>query len=289
MEAAGKRYIWYGKRKTVFRIWNLSDLHWMAKACAEGEIKRDIKEIASDPYSFWLGGGDYLDFIGHTDRRFDADAVAEWVPLKALGDLAAFGRVQLRDLFKPIAHKCLGLIIGNHEKKYEVAMEQESWHAWLCTELNVPRLGYSCLFDVIFCRVSPYKEKVPKLTLTAPPHHSYAPESFRVFVHHGAGYAQTPGGKLNRLVQFMQSFDADLYFIGHVHDDLARKEPAICADATCTTLMQRSRLGLVAGSYLKTYQQGATTYGEQKGYRPTSLGASIATINPELREMEAVV
>ncbi len=289
MEAAGKRYVWYGSRNPEFRIWNLSDLHWMAKACAEKEIRKDIKEILSDPYSFWLGGGDYLDFIGHTDKRFDPDAVAEWVPLKALGDLAAFGREQLRALFRPIAHKCFGLLLGNHEMRYQLATEHESWHSWLCTELGVPRLGYSCLFDVVFCRVTGCGVKEPRLSATAPPNNKYSSESFRVFAHHGAGYAQTPGGKLNRLVQFMQSFDADLHFIGHVHDHVARKEPAISADATCTTLTQRLRLGMVSGSYLKTYEQGSISYGEQKGYRPTSLGAAVATVRPEVREMEAVV
>lgn len=290
MEAAGKRYVWYPSRSTTFRIWGLSDLHWMAKACAESEIRRDIKEIARDPYSFWLGGGDYCDFIGHTDKRFDADAVAEWVPLKQLAKLSEYSRIQIRDLFKPIAHKCFGLLLGNHEKKYQIATAQESMMQWLCTDLGVPALGYSCLFDIVFCRVSGNKRPAhPVLSPVTPPRNGYDSNTFRVFAHHGAGYAQTPGGKLNRLVQFMQSFDADLYLVGHVHDHVARKEPALGADATCTTITQRERLGVVAGSYLKTYQQGATTYGEQKGYRPTSLGPAIVTIDPEARTMEAVV
>jgi hypothetical protein len=61
------------------------------------------------------------------------------------------------------------------------------------------------------------------------------------------------------------------------------------ADAACTKLVQFERLGMVAGSYLKTYQQGTTTYGEQRGYRPTSLGPAVAHINPEARELSALV
>jgi hypothetical protein len=227
------------------------------------------------------------DFIGYRDKRFDPDAVAEWVPLAKLADLGKYGMEQVRDIFKPIRHKCLGLLIGNHEKKYELATEHESMHHWLCQELNVPYLGYCCLFDVIFCRTT--HKGQPELRQDRPPARATTSQRFRVFAHHGAGYATTPGGKLNRLVQFMQSFDADLYFCGHVHDHVARKEPALGVDEEAKKIVQRERLGVVAGSYLKTYMQGSISYGEMKGYRPTSLGPAVAVINPETREFHAEI
>jgi len=254
MEAAGKRYVNYSSRSASFRIWNLSDIHWMSKACAEDEVRKDVQTIADDPYSLWIGGGDYCDFIGYTDKRFDPDAVASWVKVKDMGELGRFGMRQIRDLFWPIRKKCLGLLLGNHEKKYELHTEQESLHAWFCEELGVPNLQYSSLFDVVFFRY-PHGGK-PRLSMKAPPQRIFSRRQFRIFCHHGAGYAQTPGGKLNRLIQFMTAFDADIYFCGHVHDNLARKEPAIGADVSCKKLTQRTRLGVIAGSYLKTYQQG---------------------------------
>ncbi len=292
MEAAGKRYIWHGSRSDEFRIWNLSDLHLGAKGCAEGELKRDLKEIQDDPYSFWLGGGDFCDFIGHTDKRFDPDAVADWITVKDLGDLGKRCMTRVRDLFRPIRHKCLGLLIGNHEKKYELHTEHESLHHWLCTELQVPYLGYCCLFDLCFCNTSA-KQKTPQLKPTLPPRRGenrhYDTHTFRVFAHHGAGYATTPGGKLNKLISAMNSFDAQLFFLGHVHDQMARREPVLSANGDCTKITQRVRLGLVSGSYLKTYNQGSISYGEQKMYRPTSLGAAVAKIHPESGRMEAEV
>jgi len=128
MEAAGKRYIVHGSRSDVFRIWNLSDVHWMSKACAEERVKQDIAEIKNDPYSFWIGGGDMVDFIGHTDRRFDPDAVADWVSVKDLGDLGKVGMKQMAKLLKPIKDKCLGLLIGNHERNYALQTDHESLH-----------------------------------------------------------------------------------------------------------------------------------------------------------------
>jgi hypothetical protein len=287
MQAAGKRYIIHGSRSDVFKLWNLSDLHLMSKGCAINDLKRDLKIIADDPFSFALGGGDYAEFIGYRDKRFDPDSVPEYVPVKALGDLGRYGMTMVRDLLMPIRHKLLGLIIGNHELKYELHTEQESLHHWLCEELGVPSLEYSALLDVVFYRTTGVRK--PQLVAKQPARNTYTSESFRIFIHHGAGYAQTPGGKLNRLVQFMQSFDADIYMTGHVHDHVARKEPAIGADANCGKLTQRVRLGVVSGSYLKTYSQGFCSYGEQKGYRPTSLGAAVVSIKPETRELEALV
>lgn len=286
MQASGKRYVWHGSRSDKFRVWNISDIHWMAKGCAENDLRRDLKEIEHDSFSLWIGGGDYCDFIGYRDKRFDPDAIAEWVPLKKLGDLGKYGMEQIRKLFYPIRHKCLGLLLGNHEQKYEVATEHELLNSWLCAELEVPYLGYSCMFDLVFCRVPSYRGEP---ALRSEPHGKCESHSFRVFAHHGAGYAQTPGGKLNRLVGFMNAFEADLYFCGHVHDRVAQKEPVLGIDKTGTRIVQRERLGVVSGSYLKTYSQGSTTYGEMKGYRPTSLGAAIAEIHPETRSMKGDV
>jgi len=291
MQAAGTRYIWHGSEADSFRIWNLSDLHLGAKGCAEGDIRRDVQKIQDDPYSFWLGGGDYADFIGYSDKRFDPDAVAEWINVKDLGNLGRKCMERVRDILAPIRDKCLGLLIGNHELKYEIQTEQESLHHWLCQELAVPFLGYSCLFDLRFCTAQGLKK--PRLADSVPPrrgeHRHSKSNTFRVFAHHGAGYATTPGGKLNKLIAAMNTFEADLFFLGHVHDQTGRREPVLGANGDCTQLEHRDRLGLVSGSYLKTYNQGTISYGEQKMYRPTCLGAAVARIHPMSRKMEAAI
>jgi hypothetical protein len=112
---------------------------------------------------------------------------------------------------------------------------------------------------------------------------------FRVFVHHGAGYAVTPGGKVNKLIAARNAFTADIYFLGHVHDQMARREPTLGANLDCTKIEQKQRLGLISGSYLRTYKQGSISYGEQKMYRPTTLGAAVALNKPFTREMEATI
>lgn len=288
MQAAGKKYIWHSSKADVFKIVYFSDIHWLAKACAEHDVLRQRDEILDDPFTLWIGGGDYGEFIGFGDtKRFDPDAVSEKV---TVADLARLGKVtytQIRDLFAPIRHKCLGLIVGNHEKQYMRRLQQEDLHGWLCTELGVQDLGYSCFMDLAFCHVS--GGGAPRLEKTVPPRRGKerhnATETFRVWCHHGAGAAQTKGGKINRLTTFMRNFDADIFFMGHVHDQMGARLQVLTADDNCTKLCNREKIGVISGSYLKTYAQGVTSYGEQKGYEPTTLGAAWVSVKPSRREM----
>jgi hypothetical protein len=293
MIAAGKRLIIYPNNGDIFEIWNLSDLHLGSRACAEDMIQRDINKIKENPNAYWLGGGDYCDFISHTDKRFDPDAVAESISVKDLGQLGKKSMEMAKEMFIPIRDKCLGLLYGNHELSFMKDKVQQNLHAWLCTDMGVPDLGYCCLMDVSFIR-NVYKDKKknksilyfenPRLGKNLGP--SYC---IRVFAHHGSGFATTPGGKLNKLIQFMNNFDADVYFLGHVHDQVGRRQASITADQDCKKLIARERLGVISGSYLKTYEHGTTTYGEQKGYAPTTLGAAKIIVNPYKKTFQGEV
>ena len=281
-----KRYnIVHGSRKDKFRLWNLSDIHLMSRGCSEEKFIKDVKEIRDDPFSFWVGGGDYCDFIGYRDKRFDPDAVAEHVTVRQLSNLGMAGAARFIRFTSSIANKCIGLLIGNHEKSYELATEHEVVNSYMCARLGVEYLHYCCMGVLAFCRCG--KTWTPRygVSMTDLPT-SHNTETFTLFVHHGAGYAQTPGGKLNKLIQFMQSFEADIYLCGHVHDKVSRSEPTLGLDRTGKKVIQYERVGAVSGSYLKTYTQGYTSYGEMKGYRPTSLGAAVIEIEPETREIK---
>lgn len=291
MRAAGKRYILHASRTDELEIYALGDLHVGAAACHEKLLRADVAKIAADPRAFWFGLGDMVDCISYTDKRFDPDSVPEYMRVKDLAKLGMVLKDRVKDILWPIRHKCLGLLMGNHERKYQVAKDQVFLHELLCRELAGGDsrlelgLGYCCLIDVVFCR---QKCKTPELA-PEQPNQAASRANFRFFLHHGAGYAQTPGGKLNRVVQFMNAFDADIYFTGHVHDKVGKRVVSITANADCTHLVQRDRLGLVTGSYLKTYGQDTITYGEQRGYRPVSLGATKVTIKPDTREMRGEI
>ena len=283
MEAAGRCYIYYPSRSDVIKIWNLADIHMMNAACDEDRLRHDIEVIKNDPYSFWIGGGDYVDYIGYSDKRFDPDAVAPWVSVSDLGRLGQIGLEKCRDVFMPIRHKCLGLLLGNHEKKHELMTEHNGWHGWLCKELDVPDLQYSAMFHLTFYRLTDIDEPTLSFKLKQK-NGGTSGWTQTIFAHHGAGYASTPGGKLNRLIRFMHSFDADVFFCGHVHDDISKKFIQLSISRDGKSLMEKVKLGTITGSYLRTYAQGCTTYGEQRGYEPVPLGAVSVTFEPDKME-----
>ncbi len=277
METGGQRWIVYPSRSDEFTIHAIGDIHYGNAACALDRCKADIEAIRVDPRAFWFGLGDYAEYIGPGDKRWNAKSVSKEI---TIGDLANLGKMlttKVRDLFAPIKYKCLGLLLGNHETKYMAEKDQVDLHAWLCTELGAVNLGYSGFTDVIFRRRPGCK---PGLYKTPPPMQgdSY---NVRFFLHHGAGSANTAGGKMNRLDRFMRDFGADVYFIAHVHDQVGKRRPVITANADCSKITAEEPIGVITGSYLRTYAQGVTTYGEVKGYAPVPLGASFVRINPQ--------
>lgn len=285
MQASGKRYISYPSRKDTIKIWNIADIHLGNKACEKDRLARDIATIKNDPYSFWIGGGDYADYIGYEDKRFDPQSVDQTLSIMDLGDLGYVLTRRVRDLFEPIKDKCLGLIYGNHEEKYMKNNTSMELHNWLCTELGVRNLGYSAFVDIVFWRRA--GGQLPKLGYKAPGRNDGSRFQQRLYIHHGAGGATTPGGKINRLIKFMDSFEADVYMVGHVHDQLMIKRPVLMCNQQCDDIQERVRIGMISGAYLKTYAQDTTGYGEMKGFAPVPLGAVYIEIVPDKKEVYA--
>ncbi|MDD2869646.1 hypothetical protein [Neomegalonema sp.] len=265
----------------------MSDFHVGSAACAEEKLSEDINIIKDDPFSFWFGGGDYVDLISPSDKRWDATTVSNKFTIKDLGNL---GDAQIRyvaKILEPIKHKCLGLLMGNHEKEYMKHKEQEHLQVWLCKELNTINLGYCAFMDVMFTRNPKTKGAVLSDKSEA---RGFTRLRKRFFLHHGAGCANTEGGKMSRLIQFMLRFSkADVYMISHLHDETGKRISTIDANERCDKIIDFEKVGVISGGYLKTYQQGMTSYGEVKGYAPTVLGAACVTIKPDRNEVRAVV
>ena len=284
MEAAGRRYIYHSSAKDVIKIYSLADIHYGNRGAHMELFLKDVQKIRDDPYAFWVGGGDYADYIGVGDKRFDARVLSSDLIIEDLGQLGFVLTSNIKKYFEPIKHKCLGLLFGNHEDKYQKTNQQMQLHQWLCTELGVRNLGYCALFDVVIGQ-----SKAKGAVLEPKPRHKNKVSnvmSYRIFCHHGAGGAQTAGGKINRLVGFMNAFEADIYMSAHSHDAIAKRIASIHANASCTEITNHDKVGFVTGSYLRTYTQGVTGYGEVKGYAPVPLGAlcvEIHTSNGEAR------
>ena len=284
MEAAGQFYIEYPSRSDVFTVYALADWHLFNAGCMVKRLKEDIEKIRLDPNALWTGVGDYAEFISPSDPRFNPDDVSDDVTVSDLGRLGIRYIHSVLEIMRPIAHKCLGLGFGNHEFRYMKEKEQQNLHGWLCTELakyaghEIPDLAYSALMDLVFVRVPNLKKwRGPTRVRRVNGNTSY---SVRIYQHHGSGAARTSGGKLNTLIAKMREFEADLYFVAHAHEKQDQELPIIGANHDCTHLTEHRRVGVRTGSYLRTYAQGQTGYGEIAGFPPSCLGARAVEISP---------
>ncbi len=236
-----------------YRFWLFGDIHWGSAGCLEKMARKTIARIAEDPKAMWFGMGDFWDLVTWADPRWDPSQIAkEYRQTHFEGLVKGMLDLAYKQL-KPIKGKCLGLLHGNHEYKYglknDTAMMRD-----LAEMLDVPFLGYSAFKDVVFA------DKV----------------KIRFYLHHGAGHAQTKGGKLNKLLRFVWSRDADVIAMGHVHSIVDDLTPVLAANADCSDITQKVKLGIITGSYLAGYHadaSGASSYVERAGMDPNTLGS----------------
>jgi hypothetical protein len=143
-------------------------------------------------------------------------------------------------------------------------------------------MGYSGWADLYFI----HNPRVKGSVMYAPgePPKAYNAR-LRCFIHHGMGAANTAGGKINKLKQLVDMVEADLVMLGHVHEQFAKAFIRLQPDETCTEIGSKITMGLITGSYLKTYASGYTGYGEVGGYAPTTMGATRARYCPLTRSL----
>lgn len=266
MQVAGRRII-QSDPGTTWRLHVVGDVHLGNRGCAEDRFRERVEQIRSDPRAIWIGVGDYVDAIDFRDPRFDPEQLPRGTEAR---DLVRWGQVMLDkavEILGPIASKCVGIGYGNHEDHFMAAKASREWWDDLRAALGHPTdLGYCAFMDLAFVIGN-------------------ALHVYRIATHHGAGWAQTPGGKLNRLRSFLDAFAADIVLTGHTHERLDHQVVVLAADAACSRLAEVSRVGVVCGTWLRTYTEGPAGYGEKRGYRPVPLGNPAVTIQPETRRL----
>jgi hypothetical protein len=244
-------------------------------------LQKDINEINKDPYSVWFLGGDYCDWISTNDKRFDAETIDPSITVR---ELSCFAKTLLRGIIEsldPISFKCLGALYGNHELKYMREKERADLHDVVCDQLQTANMRLSGWTDIYF----QYEKGMRGIEIIKEPKEKDimrpGQRKLRVFIHHGFSCANTVGGKmqaLNRLQSLLAT--ADLCVMGHLHDELTKRFVRLAPDQLCKKIIQKETVALLAGSYLRTYEAGMTTYGEQRGYAVTTLGMARAHFIP---------
>lgn len=233
------------------------DAHLGARACDNKKVKRALQRILDTPDAYVIGMGDYIDLVTRQDlKRFAAGGIAPSL-VDQIDTLVDAQRELLIETLKPLAEagRILGLCEGNHEseitKRYSTSVVRE-----VCKVLNVPYLGYSCLYRLHITRRG---RKMGRNLI--------------IYAHHGFGGGKTMGAAINRRVGLVQDFDADIYLMGHDHAYLTGIKPRLSISSYGAPRLIAKPVACVAtGSFLKGYEQGTTTYVEKAGLSPVMLG-----------------
>lgn len=253
------RKIGYQSRSDIFRVFPLGDIHAGAVYCSESSIRKKVAQIQEDDFAYWVGMGDYCEAITKNDKRFDVSGLADWVNK---GNIIESQRRFIVNLFKPIAHKCLGMLEGNHEVSIRLS-HQDDLYSNICDDLGVIKLGYSCFLDIAFSRLNGHVSM------------------YRGHLTHGAGAAQTDGAQINRLLAALKSFEGDWYAMGHLHCIKTESSKPILTVSKAGKIVEKTRCAAITGSWFKSYEQGQrASYAEQKGYQPTALGCPVFVFDP---------
>lgn len=278
MEPSGLRVVTYPKKNQEFKIYDMADIHWVNAGCAKDHFRADIKKIAAEENAIVAIPGDYGDWISPNDPRFDPEILDAQVSVRDLTRLTAKISGGIVDELRPIADKCLGLGMGNHEWQYMKRRNEMQVHEVICDQLGVPNLRYSAWMNVIFV----WNPKAPQISLkfTKEIPRKYE-NSLKIMTHHGKGAANTAGGKVNSLRDIVgMAYDADIVMTGHLHEATIKPFVRMTTDFRVTELKNKICFGMATGSYLRNYVPGITSWAETRGFGLTTLGCISVLYRP---------
>jgi len=255
----------------VFRIFPLGDMHLAASACDEKRLRAIVKRIKKDKRCYWIGMGDYCDWINVQDKRWDAEVMADWIEVADLADLGTAQRERFMEIMSPIADRCLALVEGNHEITIKKRTERDVFSeivagmkdaAGLKTtdQLGVGVYGW---LQLVFHRAKA-RERTTYININ---------------LHHGFVAGKLAGAKALNMQRWLWTHDCDICFMGHSHNTGIQPEGVETIDRAGNVRIE-TRRGAFTGTFLSTFNGGPATYSEERGYFPLPIGGVMAELRP---------
>lgn len=238
------------------------ELHWSRRTKSNGFCndtwKRLLKRVEKDDKCFIVFVGDMTDDDRPSMRQRKEQIYAETERHSALeeSDLDHMDRLDkylVPDL-KRIQGKIIGMIDGDHYRRYANGITSTQY---LANKLKCPkaylgeRMGW---IRIIFQRDGSKQDH----------------RLFDILIRHGKGGTGAFGYDINALVRQSSGFDADLYIGGHTHKQWFIKVPFLHLGKY--DIKQRLVGYARAGSLLRGFLFGQTTYAEIAEYNPLSIG-----------------
>ena len=193
--------------------------------------------------------GDLIDAIGPRDRRYDPFNVDR--ELMNVGEQFTY----LEQRLETIQDNIIGSIMGNHFHKYMVSSTANEKQK-IAERLNFPFLGYRGVIELEL----------------------EGGKTYSISLYHGTGGGYEMGSVVNRLRKEPRKFNCDIYLMGHSHRVFSFPAVQLYVNGG---IKQRIMHFVNTGSFLKTYEEDTSGYGEQKGYDPLPIGFSEINLSVE--------
>lgn len=255
----------------------IADAHAGSIACDWQLLKQAVEYIRQTPNCLWYSAGDLWEGILPGDPRFDL-VTFDWEfhekGLQVIPYVQKAFLEKMIELFDPIKDKCIGLAIGNHERKAGGGVLAGLTMA-LCDALRTDKnpglrfLGWTWQCRLIF------KHSRRKI-----------PERLIIFMsEHGTGGGQTKGWKAQKLDRRLGQFPRpDVLVKGHVHDLMIIANPDIGCHRDPSPEYDdfydsRLRWGANCPSMMDAYKKGKILYPEWREHQPAVKGLMEIHIN----------
>lgn len=267
----------YESRQDKIRLCFLGDLHRSAAGCDSDQWLRDIESIRRDPNAYAILQGDLFNGVSLSHKHFEFTDIHRDFKTLDLSRLISMERDAVIDELRPIAHKVLLALKGNHDDRSRQIAGIDV-HYDLCQALQVRNGDYACLWRWLLTR-SKKSWNVQKVAggwlLTG-------------FAHHGwFGGARTRGAEANHLQRAMAECEADLISCGHSHGEGVQKAVTIrITQSGEPKIKRRERLAFSTGTYLHRSTKGTDNYAERKNYPLSPLiGMRVVEIIPNTQQV----
>jgi predicted phosphodiesterase len=241
----------------------LADYHYADPHSDHDAIRRDIDYVNTHDNAYCVLAGDLLDCALKSSL---GDAYTNLSPMEEL--------TAMMDLIEPLAKKgkVLCAVGGNHEARHYRTNGVDM------TRLLMRQLGiedkYSPDTALLFLRVGRDSKSNG--------HHR--PILYTIYLTHGSGGGRKEGGKIQRLADYAQIVDADIYICGHTHlpasfkTGFARPSASNSSITYCTKLFVNSAAKLTYGGY-----------GDTGGFKPPCIDTPRIVLSGENKDMRALI
>ena len=158
-------------------------------------------------------------------------------------------------------------MVGNHEETIRLKYNFDVGYQ-LQKELQAPCLGYDGWVRLQFKRLA-------------------QGTVYDIYTTHGHCGAGKSGAKVNKLEDIATFMDADIILMGHGHKKVIAPPVLKLGLDDRGNLTHRKQVAVMCGSFLRSYVENATSYGEKACYSPCDLGVVKVMLKPDIKDIHA--